>query len=155
MKFVADTMLEKLARWLRLIGNDVVYDSSKSLKELVEISNNQKRVFLTRRKSFPENLLPLNVFEVKGENFELQLKSVIVQYGLDINTKLFTRCVDCNVYVKKINDKETIKEKIPLRSWEGFNEFNECPNCKKVFWKGAHFKNTMCKLGKIINVELK
>ena len=37
MKFVADTMIQKLARWLRILGYDVVSDSTKSLKNLIEI----------------------------------------------------------------------------------------------------------------------
>lgn len=154
MKFVADTMLEKLARWLRILGYDVIYDFSKSLKELVEISNSDERVFLTRRKSFPENMIPISVFLVGGEKFDLQLKNVIVQFGLDINSKLFTRCVDCNVEVAKVSDKETIKEKVPLRSWDGFNEFYECLNCGKVFWKGSHITNTMKKLNRILDKKL-
>ncbi len=154
MKFVADTMLEKLARWLRILGYDVIYDSSKSLKELVDISNSDERVFLTRRKSFPENMIPISVFGVGGENFDLQLKNVIVQFGLDTNSKLFTRCVECNVEVAKVNDKATIKDKVPSRSWEGFNEFYQCPSCKKVFWKGSHITNTMKKLSRILDNKL-
>ncbi len=151
MKFVADTMLEKLARWLRLIGNDVVYDSSKSLKELVEISNSEDRVFLTRRKSFPEGIAPVTLYDLCSENFDVQMKRVIAQFGLDVDTKLFTRCVDCNVEIQKVVDKEAVKNRIPHRSWEGFTEFYECPKCKKVFWKGAHITNTMNKLKRILD----
>lgn len=154
MKFVADTMLEKLARWLRLIGNDVVYDSSKSLKELVDISNNEERVFLTRRKSFPEVITPVTLYDLCSEDFDEQMKRVIAQFGLDINAKLFTRCVECNVEVEKVNDKETIKNRVPHRSWAGFTEFYECPKCKKVFWKGSHIINTMNKLSRILDKKI-
>jgi len=58
MKFVADTMIQKLARWLRILGYDVVSDSTKSLKNLIEISNKEERIFITRRKSFPEGIAP-------------------------------------------------------------------------------------------------
>ncbi|MDP2208174.1 MAG: Mut7-C RNAse domain-containing protein [Bacteroidota bacterium] len=154
MKFVADTMLEKLARWLRLIGNDVVYDSYKPLKELVDISNSEERVFLTRRKSFPESITPVTLYDICSENFDVQMKRVIAQFSLDINAKLFTRCVECNVEVEKVIDKETVKDRVPQRSWEGFTEFYECPKCKKVFWKGAHIINTMKKLSRILDKKI-
>lgn len=151
MKFVTDTMLEKLARWLRLIGTDVVYDSSKSLKELVNISNAEGRVFLTRRKSFPDGITPVTLYDLCSEDFNEQMRRVITQFGLDTTTKLFSRCVDCNVEVIKVNDNETVKDRVPQRSWEGFTEFYECPKCKKVFWKGAHITNTMKKLSRILD----
>lgn len=151
MKFVADTMLEKLARWLRILGYDVVYDSSKSLKELVAISNNEERMFLTRRKSFPENIIPVTLYSICSENFDEQMKRVISQFGLDTTAKLFTRCVECNVEVRPVN-KGTVKDRVPEKSWAGFNEFYECPKCKKVFWKGAHITNTVKKLSSILEI---
>ncbi len=154
MKFVADTMLEKLARWLRLIGNDVVYDSSKSFKELVNISNSEERVFLTRRKSFPEGISPIIFYDVCSENFDVQMKRVITQFGLDINATLFTRCIECNVEVEKVKNKETVNGRVPQRSLEGFTDFFECPKCKKVFWKGAHTTNTLKKLSRILDGKI-
>ncbi|MBU2636999.1 MAG: Mut7-C RNAse domain-containing protein [Bacteroidetes bacterium] len=151
MRFVADTMLEKLARWLRILGYDVVFDSSKSLKELIEISNGEERVFLTRRKKFPEGVAAETLYDLCSENFNEQITRVIKQFDLDVKSKLFTRCIDCNVEVVKVIDKETIKGKVPRMSWEGFNDFYECPNCKKVFWKGAHIKNTVNKLNEIMD----
>jgi uncharacterized protein len=151
MKFVADTMIEKLARWLRIFGYDVVSDSSKTLNELISISNKEDRVFLTRRRSFPDGPQPLILFDVRSENFNDQLKRVITQFALDIESNLFTRCVECNVEVKRVNEKQTVQGRIPQKTFEGFDEFFECPICKKVFWRGAHVKNTLKKLNSILN----
>jgi uncharacterized protein with PIN domain len=151
MKFVADTMIEKLGRWLRILGYDVVFDSSKSLKDLIEFSNKEERVFLTRRKSFPEGIMPDTLYDICSENFDEQMRRVITQFSLDTESSLFTRCTDCNVQVEKVIDKETIKDRVPHRSWEGFNEFYECPKCRKVFWKGAHVDNTIKKINNILD----
>lgn len=152
MKFVADTMLEKLARWLRIIGYDVIFDSSKKLEELVEIANYEERVFLTRRKSFPEEIAPIILYDLVSDNFTDQLRLVIEQFELDYQTRLFSRCTDCNVEVVRV-EKADIKDRVPEKSWQGFDEFFECPTCKKVFWKGAHLKNTLNKLKKILESE--
>jgi uncharacterized protein len=151
MKFVADTMIEKLARWLRILGYDVVSDYSKSLKNLVEISNNEARVFLTRRKSFPDGIAPETLYVICSENFDEQMRRIIRQFSLDTKSNLFTRCTVCNVQVEKVIDKETVKNKIPRMSWEGFNEFYECPKCRKVFWKGARVDKTIKKLNNILD----
>jgi uncharacterized protein len=151
MKFVADLMIEKLARWLRILGYDVVFDSSKLLKHLIEISNEEGRVFLTRRKSFPEGIAPETLYNICSENFGKQMRCIIQQFGLDTKSNLFTRCTECNVQVEKVIDKKTVQDKVPRRSWEGFNEFYECPKCRKVFWKGAHVDNTTKKLNNILD----
>ena len=47
-RFVADAMVGKLARWLRVIGVDVLYDPSLDDHELVALARRERRVLLTR-----------------------------------------------------------------------------------------------------------
>ena len=48
LRFVADVMLGRLAKWLRLAGFDVLYSNRFSDDELIEISNRERRVLLSR-----------------------------------------------------------------------------------------------------------
>lgn len=148
-KFVADTMLEKLARWLRIIGCDVVFDPKMDLKELINIANSQSRVFITRRRYLPEDIEIKKLHKLLSENFEEQFRNVVDTFQLNYKEKIFTRCTKCNQEVIRVS-KELVKDRVPEMSWAGFEDFYECPSCKKVFWKGAHFKNTMKKLEKIM-----
>lgn len=148
-KFVVDTMLEKLARWLRIIGCDVVFDSKMDLKELINIANSQSRVFITRRRYLPEDIEIKRLHKLFNENFEAQFRNVVETFEIDYKENIFTICTKCNLKVVKVG-KDTVKDRVPEMSWNGFEEFYECPGCKKVFWKGAHFKNTIKKLEKMM-----
>ncbi|PJB21075.1 MAG: hypothetical protein CO114_07255, partial [Euryarchaeota archaeon CG_4_9_14_3_um_filter_38_12] len=48
MKFVADIMLGRLARWMRLLGFDVLYPDTSDDKELLKFAD--ERIILTRDK---------------------------------------------------------------------------------------------------------
>ena len=48
MKFLADSMLGKLARWLRMLGHDVTYNIQLNDNELLELAKKENRVLLTK-----------------------------------------------------------------------------------------------------------
>ena len=58
LKFAADRMLGKLAKWLRIIGQDVAYDSHLAGYGLIHTARKEGRLILTcdrgiRKKSPP------------------------------------------------------------------------------------------------------
>lgn len=155
MKFVADTMLGKLARWLRILGYDTVYNSSALLKALIELSNNKGAIFLTKRKSFPNGTTPpTTVYFVRGERFAEQFRCVVEHFNLTASMTIFSRCLKCNVPVRSV-EKQAVEGRVPPRSLEGFDTFYECPECLAVYWNGAHYANTLRKLQTMINISLK
>jgi len=148
MRFVADIMLGKLARWLRIVGYDTVHDPSAPIRVLVALSDRTGAVFLTRRKSMPDGIVPAALFNVDSEVFDEQFRRVVDHFRLDVTTNLFTRCLKCNVQVVRIG-KDVVRGKVPPRSFDGFDEFFECPACHSVFWGGVHRTNTIIKLQKL------
>ncbi|NIU39448.1 hypothetical protein GWN65_05640, partial [Candidatus Bathyarchaeota archaeon] len=57
---------------------------------------------------------------------------------LQINLKT-SRCSKCNTQIRSVR-KDTIIDKIPKKTSTYYHEFWECPNCKQVYWQGAHWK---------------
>ncbi len=47
MKYVADSMLGRLAKWLRVVGCDVTYFRDIDDDDLISYANDTKRVILT------------------------------------------------------------------------------------------------------------
>ncbi|MBA3043717.1 hypothetical protein FP804_01105, partial [archaeon] len=68
MRFVADTMLGRLARWLRLLGFDVLYPETADDKELLKIAG--ERIIFTRDKELGKKE---NVFLIKSVRIDEQL----------------------------------------------------------------------------------
>ena len=48
MKFLADGMLGKLSRWLRILGHDVKYSNALEDRELLVIAKKERRILLTK-----------------------------------------------------------------------------------------------------------
>lgn len=148
--FVVDAMLGKLATWLRILGYDARFDPALSWRECVAESNRLGAVLLTRRKSLPGITIPGTLFNVASDRFDDQIRAVIAQFGLDTTTKIFTRCLSCNVAVQPIGKPE-IRGKVPDRTFDGFDEFFQCPQCLSVYWGGTHRTNTLNKLQRILS----
>lgn len=152
MKFAVDSMLGKLARWLRILGYDVVYDPSLPIGKLIERANREERIVITRRKTFPDDVSPTTMFNVECDLFPEQLYRTVSQLGLDTHTNLFTRCVGCNERVQPI-DKASAAGRVPERTWRELDQFFECPCCHTVYWEGSHRTNTLKKLQRILSHE--
>ena len=83
MKFVADCMLGKLAKWLRILGFDVLFFSKAADKDLVDLSRREDRVLLTRDTGLIERTAkrPNRLF-VRSDVLEDQIAQVLDDLGL-------------------------------------------------------------------------
>ena len=69
MKFLADSMLGKLARWLRMLGHDVTYNVELDDNVLLEVAKKENRVLLTRDLELYQRAIDkdLDAFYVEGK----------------------------------------------------------------------------------------
>jgi len=51
----------------------------------------------------------------------------------------FKRCLVCNGLIELVN-KENVIAHFPPNTIDFFNEFYQCENCKRVYWKGSHYE---------------
>lgn len=138
MKFIADCMLGRLSRWLRVLGLDVVYSPHLDDRELMSINSTQERILLTRdrelaRKTSPQSLL------IESEKWEEQVAQVIDHFHLLDKSRPFTRCVVCNTVLSPMPREEAGKM-IPQRIYEREEKFRRCFSCGRIFWKGSHYR---------------
>jgi len=137
-RFIADVHLGKLARLLRMLGFDVVYDNAFTNAELISIAIEQNRILLSRNEAFGKDN-SFQSFLIIDEEPDLQLTQVIKHFELKKDLAPFTRCIVCNGLLQSIS-KEEIKDKLLANAFQYFNEFCQCSNCGRIYWKGSHYE---------------
>jgi len=98
-RFIVDTNVGKLARWLRMLGYDTQFINDVDDNELIAIGLNDKRVLLTRdtqimlRRVVTSGMLKAVLIE--DDNPKDQIRQVARMIKIDKERK-FTRCLECN-----------------------------------------------------------
>jgi len=157
MKFIADSMLGRLARWLRLLGCDTLYYPYIEDRRLIRIAGEEGRALITRDTRLVK-MRGLRKFLLLHENdpFE-QLKKVIITFNLNpfglrkggFETHPYSRCSLCNTPLESIS-KEHAKLHVPEYVYQTSESFKQCPACGKFYWKGTHPEKLRKKLMEIL-----
>ena len=143
MKFIADVMVGRLAKYLRMAGYDVAYINNIKDDMIIEIARNKDRIILTRdrlmleRKEIKNHIIK-SVF-IKDDGLSAQLKQVKYELNIDLKPSL-KRCIKCNARLEEIK-KEHVRKKVPPYVYSTQDYFLLCTGCKKLYWRGTHYKN--------------
>jgi uncharacterized protein with PIN domain len=136
-RFSADSMLAKLARWLRLLGFDCAYDGSISDAELVRRAVEQKRVILTRDRKLKGEWWVSNIYVVEAESLREQLLEVIRSFDLARSIAVLSRCNECGLPVQPVAAAD-VRDRVPPHVSATHHDFSTCSRCGRVFWEGTH-----------------
>jgi len=154
IKFIADVMLGKLSKWLRILGFDTIYYREVEDNKLVTLAVKEKRRILTRKTSLKDRKDIKNLLLFIKENDPVkQLLEVIEHYNLKIKPhNVFTLCLICNQKLKEI-PAELVKDKVPDYVAHTQKAFSICPHCKRIFWKGTHYDSMWQIIEKTITIQ--
>ncbi|MCX6657567.1 MAG: Mut7-C RNAse domain-containing protein [Euryarchaeota archaeon] len=137
-RFVADHMLGSLARWLRIMGYDTVYDKSLDDPGIANLARAESRFILTRDRELAKEP---GALMIEADDLDLQLKAIAEKYGLKFHDDLI-RCSACNGELADL-DKAQAKDSVPEGAFENNEKFWKCSKCGKVYWKGTHWHGIM------------
>src|SRR4029077_11388335 len=98
--FVADVMVGKLARWLRVLGFDVLYSNRYDDDEIIRISDEENRLILTRDVQLAARRPPNQCLLIKSGDHKDQIQQVIGSLDLK-ESKAFSRCLECNTRLEE------------------------------------------------------
>jgi len=150
IRFVLDVHLGKLATYLRLLGFDVLYRNDYDDDELAQISSNEQRVLLTQDRGLLKRGIVTYGYAVRSPDPEAQTVEVLHRFGLVQAIAPLQRCPYCNGELREV-EKEAIADQIPPYTRLYYDEFSQCQDCQRVYWKGAHYKRIQALIDRVMN----
>ncbi len=138
MKYVADVMLGRLAKWMRLQGLDVMYDRSLSDNDIIRMSLEQGRVILTRDRKLSLRPLASNRILISSERVKEQIRQVLRLHP-QLVLKPLTRCAVCNEPLLTV-EKRLMRDLVPQYVYDKYSDFMQCGKCGRTYWKGTHVR---------------
>jgi uncharacterized protein len=147
VKFAADRMLGRLVKWLRVIGQDVIYGPHLTGYGLIRAARQENRLILTRDRGLKKKHPPDFIF-IESDRYAEQLRQVIETCGLKAWDKLFTRCLHCNSLLQP-RSKGSVQAMVPAYVFSTQETFFWCPQCRRVYWPATHHERMVEELKKI------
>jgi len=138
-RFVLDTHLGRLAAYLRMFGFDTLYRNDYDDPALADISVNEHRILLTRDRQLLMRKQITHGYFVRETQPKKQLLEVLTRFDLFSTQQPFTRCMHCNGEIAPV-DKDKIESHLMPRTKAWRNEFRQCKQCHKIYWKGTHYQ---------------
>ena len=143
-KFLVDVMLQKLGRWLRILGVRADMPEDEDDTKILEQAKREGLILLTRDQELigRAQRLKIKVFAIPKEEtgVEGQLGLVIKEFR--IKPEGFeerTLCTKCGGNLELVGKKE-VGGKVPEDVVERFDDFLKCKSCGQVYWEGSHWR---------------
>ncbi|MBI5141661.1 MAG: hypothetical protein HZA20_05640 [Nitrospirae bacterium] len=137
-RFIADVHLGRLARRLRLLGLDCLFNPALDDAGIAAIGALEGRIVLTRdRRLLMRRAVTHGIFIRSGSAGE-QIREVTLRVETDGFIAPLTRCPVCNGRISGTG-RESVIDKVPPKTYAYYSDFSTCGECGKVYWRGAHW----------------
>jgi uncharacterized protein len=136
-KFVADGHLGKLARELRLLGFDVIYERDAEDRQLLDFIRNGDRALLTRDRRLLMHSIVAHGYYLRSQLPLEQTIEVVQRFDLFRSMHPFSRCLRCNALLQNVEKNAVIDRLEPLTKIY-YHDFRRCAGCNQVYWAGSH-----------------
>lgn len=138
VRFTADRNLGKLAKWLRILGYDTLYDRGNADRAFLRKAGDEGRIALTRKRALARLSQPGHIIVVGADHVGRQIGEVLESLALMPDpAKRMTRCLRCNAPLEEAS-KETVIGMVPSYVSGTCTQFRICRLCGRVFWSGTH-----------------
>jgi uncharacterized protein with PIN domain len=139
-RFVADVMLGKLAKWLRIAGYDVLYSNKFTDDALIALSREEGRILLSLDSRLLVRKRVDRFIFLQGRDLESQLRQILETTRAAQIPAPFSRCLSCNETLISVA-AESVRCRVPPYVYRTQSQFKMCPKCGRIFWSGTHRKS--------------
>jgi uncharacterized protein with PIN domain len=138
MKLLADAMLGRLAKWLRVLGYDTAYSADTDDFAVLRLARAEERLILTRDHDLAERR-GVRTLLITSESWEDQLREVWAAVGPPPEPS-FSRCPECNGMLVEA-PPALVAERVPPFVRQTQRHFSSCEGCERVYWRGTHWEH--------------
>ncbi len=144
MRIIADMMLGRLARWLRLYGYDTLYGIEED-DEILRIAGDESRILLSRDEELVKRARKLGIRAVliDSNSLEGQIEE-LRREGFEF-AELFpanARCPKCNGAIRPA-EKAEVRGRVPESVYQKYSEFYVCTKCGQIYWPGRQWREIL------------
>lgn len=137
VKLLADAMLGRLAKWLRILGYDTAYLADTDDYAVMRLARAEDRLILTRDLALAERR-GVRALLIDADGLEEQLSQVYDVVGPPPEPSL-SRCPVCNHRLVAA-DAELVARRVPPYVQRTQDHFSYCADCERVYWQGTHWR---------------
>jgi uncharacterized protein with PIN domain len=148
---LADAMLGRLARWLRLMGYDTRFASGLSDHQIVACARSEGRVVLTQDRELARRQ-GIRCLLIQRHALEEQIREVVDRLGPPPSA-CEPRCPHCNAPLVKASPDE-IRTYVPPYVFNTYEHFRRCADCGKVYWQGSHWEKVTQVIERLLNRQI-
>jgi len=138
--FIVDVNLGKLVKLLRMCGFDAIYSNKYTDHNIAELAEKEDRIVLTRDRRLLRQRIIIHGYWLRSIDPDQQIYEVLKRFDLFSIVKPFNICLECNGLIKPV-EKDEILNQLEPKTIQYFDEFYQCQNCKKIYWKGSHYEH--------------
>lgn len=138
-RFVVDVHLGRLVRYLRFLGFDTLYRNDYDDITLARVSMEEQRILLTRDRQLLQRRIVTRGHYVHATQPKQQIVEVLRCLQLSPPYAMFSRCSVCNG-ILTIVKKSHVQHLLPSGTLRYYDQFSQCQQCHKLYWKGSHYQ---------------
>ena len=148
-RFFADAQLGRLARHLRLLGFDTLYERDIGDRALVRRAADEARIVLSRDRDLLIRRDVAHGCHLRIDDPLEQLRRVAARYALKREAQPFTRCMECNGELQSV-PKSAVASEVDAQTRQLFDAFWRCNGCGRVYWRGSHYDRLQAMVERVL-----
>jgi len=137
-RFIADVNIGDIVKYMRALGMDVYCDPGLSPREIIRISNQERRTILTKSRNLLKHRDAARGIFIRPGTTAQQIRRIIDLLSLREAIAPFSRCLVCNTPLVKAT-KESVYDRIPPKARAFYADYAYCSGCDRIYWQGTHF----------------